>query len=147
MSEMVHPHVESVNLYGSNLHLVARILTVAACVTAIIYAVFAIGELRAAAQTGRTSDPTEVAMLIGFGVGLAALIVSWFWQLIGGVVAVAAGIFIAVVVFIAPGSSRFIASFVYSSPFLLAGIFLLVDYFRDRRRRLARASALRAFVS
>ncbi len=147
MSEMVHPHVESANLYGSNLHLAARILTVAACVTAIIYAVFAIGELRAAAQTGRTADPTEVTMLIGFGVGLAALIVSWFWQLIGGVVAVAAGIFIAVVVFIAPGTSRFIATFVYSSPFLLAGIFLLVDYFRERRRRLARASALRAFVS
>lgn len=147
MSEMVHPHVESANLYGSNLHLAARILTVAACVTAIIYAVFAIGELRAAAQTGRTADPTEVTMLIGFGVGLAALIVSWFWQLIGGVVAVAAGIFIAVVVFIAPGTSRFVATFVYSSPFLLAGIFLLVDYFRERRRRLARASALRAFVS
>lgn len=144
MSEMAHPHVESTNLYGSNLHLAARILTVAACITAVIYAVFAIGELRTAAQAGRAANPTEVMMLIGFVTGLAALIVSWFWQLIGGAVAVAAGIFIAVVVFVAPGTSRFIASFVYSSPFLIAGILLLVDHFHDRRRRLARARALRA---
>jgi hypothetical protein len=144
MSEMIHPHAESANLYGSNLHLAARILAVAACITAIIYIVFAAGELHASAQSGRAANSTEVAMLIGFTVGLAALILSWFWQLIGGVVAVAAGIFIAVIVFMAPGTSRFIASFVYGSPFLLVGIFLLVDYLRERQRRLTRVGAFQA---
>lgn len=143
MSEMIHPHAESANLYGSNLHLAVRILTVAASITALIYAVFAIGELHTAAQSGQSANPTEVAMLIGFAVGLAALILSWFWQLIGGVVAVAAGIFLAVMVYMVPGAARFIASFVYGSPFLLVGILLLVDYFRERQRRLTRVGAFR----
>ena len=145
MSEMVHSHVESANLYGSNLHLAARILTAAAGVTAIIYTIFAVGELRAAAQLGRTVNPIQLYMLVGFGIGLTALLLSWFWQLMGGVLAVAAGIFIAVVVYMAPGAARFLATFIYSSPFLLAGILLLVDYYRERHHRQTRVAVRQAF--
>ncbi|MCA9939943.1 MAG: hypothetical protein KC418_14980 [Anaerolineales bacterium] len=140
MSEMIQPHVPSHNVYGSNFHLATRVFTVLAGLTSLFYIAFEIGELRAASQASLAANMTEIYLLIGFAVGLVSLLASWYRQKIAGILVILVGLFVSIIVFTSPGVSRFIAVFVYASPFLITGIFMLVDAYRERRFRYVRAA-------
>lgn len=138
MSEMVHPHVQSHNVYGSNFHLTTRVLTVIAGLTSLFYVAFEIGELYHASQANVAANTTDIYLLIGFSVALAGLILSWFWQRIAGIVTFIAGIFITTLIFSTPGVSRYIAVLLYGSPFLITGVLIFVDAIREQKLRYAR---------
>lgn len=61
------------------------------------------------------------------------LVAAWRWECLGGLVAVVGAISVAALVFTTFEANRLLATFVYSSPFLVAGALCLVDWWRHRR--------------
>lgn len=103
-----------------------------AILTAVLY-------LRAVANGGFFSrhvpDPVAAApvMIVLLLLGAGGLVLAWRWECVGALVAILGAVALATYLNLVLHSGRLLATFVYTSPFLVAGGMCLVDWWRHRR--------------
>jgi peptidoglycan/LPS O-acetylase OafA/YrhL len=62
-----------------------------------------------------------------------AMILSWRWEKIGGILVILGGICMAITVFITAGHNKFFAASFISSPFIYSGILFLGCWYRSEK--------------
>jgi len=122
--------------YGSSideLHVYARIVGLLAVLTAILY-------LRAIATGGflyrgaNETNPVTTILFVLMLVATAGLVMTWRWECFGGLVAVLGSLAVAAIVFTTFTNNRLLATFVYSSPFIISGGLCIADWYKHRLR-------------
>jgi hypothetical protein len=108
-------------LETSELTLVTKSVGVLAVLTGLIY-------LRAVGLEG--GDPLFMLLLL---IGLIGLVVAWWREGLGGVVAVASAVGLAIVAYRASSHHPLFSAFAYSSPFLISGLLFLCCWQRGRK--------------
>lgn len=119
--------------FFDELRVFTRTVAGLAILTAVLY-------LRAVAQGGffarnvpdpAAAAPVMVALLL---LGLGGLVLAWRWECAGGLVAILGAVAMAAYLNLVLHSGQLLATFVYTSPFLVAGGMCLLDWWRHRRR-------------
>lgn len=112
-------------------HVYARAVGAMAAITGLLY-------MRAIMSGGFLSTsvsdnvPWVAAFLVLLLVGVAGLLLAWRWEAVGGALAVAGGLAVAVLVAFSFADNRLLATLVYSSPFAIAGGLFLADWWHHR---------------
>ena len=112
---------------------VTRTVTGLALVTAVLY-------IRAILQGGffarNAANPTSAAplMVILLALGIIGLLLAWRWESTGGCLAVLSAASMVLYLNATLLDGKLLATFVYSSPFLVAGFLCLADRWLHRAR-------------
>lgn len=112
-------------------HLTARWIEALAFVTGLLYVRVALGE-RFIAANGEI-DWITLALLVLLASATLALLIGWFQESWGGWVSLLGGACLAVLTLVTTENNPGLAAFVYASPFIIAGAFLVLDAWWARR--------------
>lgn len=112
-------------------HMTARWLEALAFVTGLLYMrVFLVdGVLQNDPQVERT----PLALLVILVCATLGLVIAWFQEGWGGFVSLMGGVCLGILTYVTTQETPGLATFVYASPFVIAGIFLLLDSWWARR--------------
>ena len=114
-----------------DLRVFARTVGLLALLTAVLYlrAMLSGGFLyRGSSETIPVTTILFVLMLVA----TAGLVLTLKWECLGGVVAVLGSLAVASIVYGTFAENRLLATFVYSSPFLVAGLLCMADWWKHR---------------
>lgn len=107
------------------LRIVTKAVAFLAALTGLLYLRVIVGEVTTAIQ--QEDFPIEgVLMLILLLVATAGLIISWWREGLGGLLALIGGIGLAVIDYGLIGRGGWLVTILYCSPFIIAGVFCLV---------------------
>lgn len=113
----------------SELQMMTKAVAFLALLTVLLY-------LRALVSGGATtagiSGIGSSSLLLAMLFGAVALVVGWWWQAVGGAVALLTAVTVASLVYLVAESNQALAAFVYSSPFLVAGVLYLLCWWKAK---------------
>lgn len=121
---------------GFELHYFATIVGILALCTGLLYlrAITSGGFLEGANANAFLNMWTVAGLIAAGSVGT---LIGLHWQRLGGLIALIAGLATAVLTFFLFDENRFMAMFIYGSPFIIAGALYLADRtLRQRAERL-----------
>lgn len=112
-------------------HMTARWLEALAFVTGLLYVrVFLIDGIL---QSDSSANRTPLALLIIVVCATLGLVIAWFQEGWGGFVSLMGGVCLGILTYATAEETPGLATFVYASPFIIAGIFLLLDNWWARK--------------
>ncbi len=106
-------------------HLTARWIEALAFVTGLLYVRVALEE-RFITTTGEI-DWITLGLLVILTSATLALLIGWFQETWGGLISLLGGVCVAILTLATVEHNPGLAAFVYASPFIIAGVFLVID--------------------
>ena len=127
MSNIAHPQQKN---GFSELRLFTKSLLLLALLTGLIYLrVFIVEIIPAMRDNGSTA--VEIAKLAMLVAAMLGLLLTWRYEMAGGITAVLAGLIFGILVYRTAAQNPFLITFFYSSPFVISGGLSLLCWWRQ----------------
>ncbi len=112
-------------------HVTARWIEALAFVTGLLYVrVFLVDGIM---QAGAEAERTPLALLVILICATVGLVIGWFQEGWGGFVSLLGGACLGILTYATVNETPGLATFLYASPFIVAGLFMLLDAYYARR--------------
>lgn len=125
-------HATPSAIHFDELRLVTKGIEFLALITGVVYLSTVTGDVFLALRAGNLTWDSTVLFFLLLVATMSLLFATARWEGAGGIVATLCGVGLAIIVYLAASENQLLSAFLYSSPFIIAGILSLV-YWRQTK--------------